>query len=492
MAVPQSNRAVQNLGIQSAAGTDPTASYQLSVDTIGDFGPEITRVARDPLSVYNTREAGSVVDQMATATIDGDAILDHLELLVPGALRCAWSGPAILAPTSVTAAPKYVVPSGGALAAGTLIRVRGCAIDGNNGVKVVAAASDATNLKITTALTAETITADMGVTIEVCGYQGDAADLEIDASQNLKSTTLDFTTLGLVPGQMIWIGGPTTSAATCFATAGNRGLARISGTITAHSIPLENRTAAYSADNGSGKTIWILFGKTARVVPTTHADYIERFHTTEVTHQGLSSGTDAYEYVSDGAIDTLSIKVPQVNKATMSAKMIGSTTVGPTITRKTGFVGTALARQTKRAAVSGSTDVIRGRVRSGSTLLTGYVSSFDLSIANSVTRNTALGVLGAAVITFGKVAVDLACDAYFSSMDVMTALTGNDTVTAELVLRNDDGGIAFDVTAAQLGGGKRSFPTNQVVHINLGVAAVRDPVFNTALIVSRFPYLPDA
>ena len=45
---------VRRAGIQSAAGTDPTASYQLSVDTIGDFGPEITRVARDPLSVYNT------------------------------------------------------------------------------------------------------------------------------------------------------------------------------------------------------------------------------------------------------------------------------------------------------------------------------------------------------------------------------------------------------------------------------------------------------
>lgn len=489
MAVPQSNRAVQNLGIQSAAGTDPTASFQLSVDTIGDFGPEVTRVARDPLSIYNVEEAGSVVDLMATATIDGDATLDHLELLVPGAIRCAWSGPAILAPTSVTAAPKYVVPSGGALAAGTLVRVRGCAINGNNGVKVVDTGSDATNLLITTALTAETITADMGVTIEVCGYQGATSDIEIDASGNLKSTSLDFTTLGLVAGQKIWIGGATAAS---FATAANRGEARISGTITAHSIPLENRTASYSTDNGNGKTIWILYGKTARVVPTTHASYIERFHTTEVTHQGLSSGTDAYEYVTDGAIDTMGIKVPSLNKATLSAELIGNTTVDPTVTRKTGFDGTALARQTKRAAMSGSTDVIRGRVRTGSTSLTGYIASLDLSISNSVTRNPAVGVLGAAVITFGKTKIMLAIDAFFSSMDVMTTLKGNDTVTAEFTLRNDDGGIAFDITAAQLGGGKRSFPSNQVVHINLAVGAVRDPVFNTAMIVSRFPYLPDS
>ncbi len=491
MAAPQSNRAVQNLGIQSAAGVDPTVAYQLSPDTIGDFGPEVTTVARDPLSVYNTREAGSVVDEMATATIAGDAILDHLELLVPGALRCAWSGPVVLAPTSVTATPKYVVPSGGALAEGTLIRVRGCAIAGNNGVKVVTSGSDATNLKITTALTAETITAGMGVTIEVCGFQGTAADLEIDASGNLKSTTVDFTTWGLVAGQMIWIGGPTTSAATCFATAGNRGLARIATAPTAHSIPLENKTQAFSADNGSGKTIWVLFGQTARQVPTTHADYVERFHTVEVTHQGLSSGTDAYEYVTDGAINTFNVKVAKVTKATLSAAMIGNVTVGPTITRKTAF-DSALVRQTKRAAMSGSTDVIRGRIRSGSTALTGYIVSADLNIGNSVTRNTALGVTGAAVITFGKVLVDFAVAAYFSSMDVMTALTGNDAVSLELVLRNDDGGIAFDVPEARLKGGKRSYPTNEVVQIALGVDANRDPVFNTALIVSRFPYLPDA
>lgn len=487
MGIPQSNRAIQNLGIQSAAGTDPTASYQLGVDTIGDFGPEVTRVARDPLSVYNQPEAGSVVDLMATATLAGDAILDHLELLLPAAVRCAWSGPAQLVPTEATAAPKFVVPAGGALAAGTLIRVRGCAIAANNGIKVVDAGSDATNILITSALTAETFTAAQGVTVEVCGFRFDTADAEIDASGHFKTTTKDLTTLGLVAGQKVWIGGATANS---FATAADRGEARIAIAPTTHLITLENRTAAYTADNGSGKAIDLYFGRTMRVVPTTSADYLERFHTTEVTHSTLNAGSAAYEYVTDGAVDTFDVTVNKVSKATFGAKLVGATVVGPTGSRKSGF--SAPIRQNKTAAISGSTDVIRGRIRSGSTSLTGYVGSFTLSIGNSVTRNTALGTLGAAAITFGKVVVKLKADAFFSSMDTNTALLGNDSVTAELTLRNDDGGIAFDITDARLGGGKRSYPTNEVVHIDLAVDANRDPVFNTSLIVSLFPYLPDA
>ena len=56
-----------------------------------------------------------------------------------------------------------------ALVTDTLIFARGWTTSGNNGLKVVAAASTTTLTKITTALTAETPTIASGARIDVCG-----------------------------------------------------------------------------------------------------------------------------------------------------------------------------------------------------------------------------------------------------------------------------------------------------------------------------------
>lgn len=45
------------------------------------------------------------------------------------------------------------------------------------------------------------------VELDVTGVQGASGDIEIDANGDLTSTILDFTTLNLTPGQMIFIGG---------------------------------------------------------------------------------------------------------------------------------------------------------------------------------------------------------------------------------------------------------------------------------------------
>mgnify|MGYP002147314755 CR=1 FL=1 len=84
----------------------------------------------------------------------------------------------------------------------------------------------------------------------MCGIQGATADLEIDASGNLISTVLDFTTLPLSVGQRIWIGGD--SAGTKFATAADRGEARIT-VIAAHKLTLDDKVSGTlnAADNAT-------------------------------------------------------------------------------------------------------------------------------------------------------------------------------------------------------------------------------------------------
>ena len=96
----------------------------------------------------------------------------------------------------------YTVPALGDLTAGLLIHAKGFPTAANNGLKVVASSSTGTEIKAS-GLTAESLTAARGATVEVAGVQGDTADITLNSSGNLTSTTLDFTTLGLNIGQTI-------------------------------------------------------------------------------------------------------------------------------------------------------------------------------------------------------------------------------------------------------------------------------------------------
>jgi hypothetical protein len=74
----------------------------------------------------------------------------------------------------------------------------------------------------------------------------------------LGSTALDFTTLGLIPGQ--WLKIDSTTTANGFATTANNDWVRISGTITTTAIPLDNLPSGWGVDSGTSKTIAVYFG----------------------------------------------------------------------------------------------------------------------------------------------------------------------------------------------------------------------------------------
>jgi hypothetical protein len=135
--------------------------------------------------------------------------------------------------------------------------------------------------------------------------------------------------------------------------------------------------------------------------------------------------------------------------------------------------------------------VMRGRIRTtGGTAYTEYITSANLKIMTQATRNQAHGTLGSVLTTFGRHQAMVEVNAFFTKSDVIAALIAGDTVAADWALRNGDGAIVYDMPACQLGGGKRNFPQNEVVTIDLTANAKRDTTFNTSLIVSRLPYCP--
>ena len=179
---------------------------------IGSFSSSIEKVARDPITKDRQRRKGSITSVATAPQFTADMTLEMISYFAPGFLFSVWKG---LQPNSYTVSDAvatgntYTVETGGAvLTAGTLVFADGFVNPENNGLKTVASATS-TTLVVNETLVDET--AASTVRLYAVGVRGAAGDLQIDAEQNLISTTLDFTTLGLTVGQYINIGGALTA-----------------------------------------------------------------------------------------------------------------------------------------------------------------------------------------------------------------------------------------------------------------------------------------
>lgn len=483
MANVHTNKVAQIICEESAVGTAGTAWDQLGPNAISDPGAENKSVARAPISPNNQREAGAVVDLDVKLQIDADAILDHLETFMEGAIRRSFTGATKFRPTAVTSTG-YTVASGGAIANGLLVYARGFSTAANNGIKVLAGTSTGTEVK-TTGLTAEA-SPPANAILEVCGVQATTADVTV-VSGNLVSTVLDWTTLPIAVGQDIHVGDSGTAYQ--FATLADHGFARVTA-ISATTLTLDRKGASFVNDAGTGKTIRILFGRKTNVCPSTDASYIDKTYQTELYYPTLGSGGAArYEYTKGLAIDEMTIVIPSTDKATMTVSMVGTGVETITASRKSG-ASTARA-QNKKVAINTSADVGRISVMEvDETGLTTYIKSATIRIKNTATPNKAIGVIGSVETTKGNCEVSFDWSGYFTNEDVVSAAAANDAIGAKITLRNADGAIVFDIPEARLGAVKRDFVVNELVQCSSTVDANRDPIYNTSLTVSLFPYCP--
>lgn len=503
----QANRTTLAYGVEPSAGTEPSstpATFYLGPNSgTVSHGPEPERIAHDPLGPSPMAEAGATIRTMAPVGFELNLIRDHFLAFLPGAFRCALSTtPRIYYPTSVTSTA-YVVGANGALAAGTLIIARGFATAGNNGFKVVGAASDATNIK-TSGLTAEASTDAIGATVEVCGFQFAAGDAEIDASGNLITTTKDLTELGLEAGQTVFIGGDTT--ATKFATAAHRGHARVSIAPAAHLLTLDNKqsgkfpSGSADSDSDDSKTVQIFYGRTLRTRSTTHGSYLEPTYQLEIGHGTLSSGSAAYEYVTGCSVKSYRLSLPTATKGAITlaldgANPNGGSTVDPTASRRTSF--SSPLRQNALALMQTADHIRRGRLRQSTTDLTGIITGVDINIDTGANRNEGHGQQDNVATTYGDIVINVTAQAFFSTMELIPALKSDTVCNADWMFRcggtASDGntwGFALDMPAVQIDKAPRSYDAAKPSMVSIQFHAVRDTTYSTLMIVSDFPYLP--
>lgn len=477
----------------------------LEPNQINNFGADIKTVARDPISKSRQRRKGSVVDLDSPLEFDADLTISHFRDFIESFCYSVAIGPDSYEAGAATVTG-YTVPAlsvaqagrliyGAAGAAVSLIYARGYANAENNGLKPVTAAhaNGATEIKAAGNV-AEAVAADKLVEVAIAGVRGAAGDLEIDANGDLISTVLDFTTLGLTVGQTIHIGG--TDVTNRFFEVENFGLARVTA-IAAHKLTLDRRAQDYVPDDGTddnsggaGLRIDILFGQFVRNVDVDHADYREITNQIELSAPNLgTAGATNYEYATGNYADQLAVTIPLTEKATVKFGFVGLDTVPPSAARATNAADAKEPVQT--GAFGTASDIARLRLmKIDETGLSTDFKSLTVTFKNNAAGEKVLGKLGNKYVNAGQFQIDIEAEMLFTEPAVIAAIRANQTVGIDFTVRNDDGGIHFDIPSATIGGGKRNFRANESVTLNSTVMAFQDAVLGTSVGVSIFPVLP--
>lgn len=499
------NQTSVSFAIEASLGILPGApTWKLTEpNDITAFGATITKVARDPISKLRQRRKGTTTDLDSAMEMEHDLTKEIYQDFIEGVLFAVATHPDGQPPVqsgalfddlaAVAATPGY---SHDALAAaiptGRLVMVRGFDGSANNGLQEVDAAGTTTSTIIVGGAHVDETPGNVdNATMAIAGVRGAVGDITLTVSGvngTLGSTLLDFTTLGLSRGQVIHVGG--VLSANQFATAGPF-YARISGDITATTIPLDKLDPGVVTDAGAGILIDLMYGAFVRNVSTDDVDFLERSYQFELTLTNLQDPGpgDEWEYAIANEANVVSYNLPLTDKATITFGFVGTDTELPVTTQKTNADTPVETVQT--TAFNTSADIARLRLQQvDETGLTTCFKNLVLSVNNQIGAEKCLGNLGALFLNQGNLLVDVEAQLLLTSSAVIAAIRNNDTLTLDFILKNEDGAIAVDIPSLTLGGGDKEFPQNESVLINTTAEAFVDPVLGYSMASSIIEQVP--
>lgn len=469
----------------------------LEPNDISTFGATITTVARNPISRTRQRRKGTVTDLDSAAEFEHDLTKEVFIDFAEGFVFANFQGVQLSRPTAVTATA-FTVPVGPALVVDDLVYAVGFPDVANNGLHVVNGVPTTTSVTVSTSLTVDAaVPAEQNATLEVCGRRGTVSDLDLDVTGTVGTLTSaaaeDFTTWGLELGQLIHIGGLLLANQFDSAGSGMAGYMRLTSISTLVLIG-DKVSSTLVTDAGVGDTVDILFGRFLKNVATDDAEFIERSYQFEAALPNLGAGaTDMYEYSLGNLANSMALALPLADKASVTFGFIGTDTNVPVASgsRASGAATPTVTRQS--SAFNTSADILRLRIlQLDETGLTTCFKDVTLTLLNNVSPEKCLGTLGALFMNTGNFEVSLEGQILFTDVAVASAVRDNETVTMDILLRNDNGAIGIDIPAMTLGDGSKEFPVNESVLMNLSGEAFGDPVLDTSIGISLFPVVPSA
>jgi hypothetical protein len=372
---------------------------------------------------------------------------------------------------------------------GSLCFASGFGVAANNGLKVSNAVSTAIAISVSGAL-ADEPAPPAAAKVQKVGHQFGVGTSAIALNGDLvrlTETTLDLTTLGLLVGEWIWIGGD--GASLRFAL--NQGWARISAITTTYLEFDKVSWATPQVEAGTGDTIQIFFGDIIRNEPLL-ADIVRRTYNVERQLGNDGSGTMS-EYLVGAVPNELTINFSQADKITIDLSFVATDNE-----QRNGVTGIKSGTRITRiaeGAYNTTSHVTRVKLASVSVIdatvspLFAFATDFTLSINNNVSPNKAIGVLGAFDVTAGTFEVGGELTAYFGGVEAVQAVRNNADITLDFVLARDNAGLLFDIPLLALGNGRLDVEQDQAITLPLENMAAQSN-FGYTLLMESFAYLP--
>lgn len=471
---------------------------QLEPTEYSDFGGELTTVSPTTINPSRQRRKGVITDLEAAGGFSHYQTFSNLTDLMQGFMFADIRRKGRSKPTAVNLT-SFTVASSGAIV-GSLISGTGYAQSKNNAVHLVETIVG-TTLTIGGSTTAVEAAPTTTAYLDVVGYQAAAGVLDVVVSGDLPvitSSGIDLTTLKLVPGQWIFVGGDT--AIMRFANAVNNGWKRIR-TITATAITIDKSDFPMVAESSTVETVRLFFGD---VLKNETATLIKRrsYQLERLLGAPDSDSPNAIQSeVLKGAIpNEFTLNVPTAELMTADLSFVATdneqrdSLQGPKQTSVQTFPLTD--------EFNTSSDVVRIRLGlvsdtdEAAAALFAYVTEASISINNNVTPAKAVGVLGAFDATAGTFEVSGELTAYFTDVTATRAVRNNSSVSLDMIFSKDNVGLAYDLPLIGLGNGQLEISLDEPITLPLTTDAASGedvhPNLNHTLLITYFNYLPNA
>lgn len=442
--------------------SDPTKVNETNGGTV--TGELSYPVPDSPLSIWFESLMGSV--WVNTPTRDNDGTADSII-------------------TGVAASnDTYTVASGDAFVLGQLVRATGFTNSGNNGLFRAQSGSGATSVIAPSSPGLTDESAPPGTArLKVVGFEGASGDITALAD-GLGSTALDFTTLGLVPGQWIKIGGTADASTFAFlvsagAVSRRQAWARVSGTITATKIPLDNLPSGWTADSGTSKTIQCFYGDQIKNGVLKKGCTIERGYMGQtvpsyIKQWGMLVGQAQFNFTTERQVDW------------------SFTFTGMGGSLSTTSLDASPDAPTTNAVMAAAVNV--GRIAENGTCIgaPNWLQSLQINVNNNLRPKNALDcdeTIGPVDIGLGSFNVTINAPRYFGSDAALTSLFSGTPSNLNTRLTKNNQAVIFAIPrytqtdGSPTGGGK-----NTDVMIPIQGSASKDELTSAHLIVDRFEY----
>lgn len=480
-------------------GVDPIF-YPLEPNSYTDFGGQISTVARNPINPSRQRKKGVITDLDASGGFNQDLTLNNTTRLLQGFFFADIREKKTTSPTNTASTPitsvtgttkTYAAASGlTGFAAGTLVKASGFTVSANNGVKTVASNSTATAIVVSEVI-ADEATVPTTAKIESVGFQFPSADVAMVISAGLPrlvATATNMTTLGLIPGEWVYLGGDITTSA--FAIS--KGFARVSS-IAATYIEFDKISWVPTAEVGTGKTIQLFTGS---VIKNEYDPALIKRRTYHVERTLGNDGNGVMsEYLVGAVANELSLNIATADKVTVDLSFVAVDNE-----QRTGTQGVKTGQRPSLAtldAFNTSNDFSRIKLslvdetNAAITPLFAFATEITITLNNNVTPNKAIAVLGAFDTSAGTFEVGGNMTVYFSDITAVQAVRNNADVTLDIVMVKKNAGIIWDVPLISLGDGQLAVEQDQAITLPLETNAAESK-FQHTLLFQSFAYLPSA